>query len=77
MQPVSSLKARARGRLLQCDFAHELAAHDVREIPGLMVTQCTSAIQIVRPLESIAETQPQLQPPLLILPAMISQYFTR
>ena len=32
-------------------------------------------IQIVRPLESIAETQPQLQPALLRLSAMISQYF--
>jgi hypothetical protein len=28
-------------------------------------------------LESIAETQPQLQPALLRLSAMISQYFTR
>ena len=28
-----------------------------------------------RPLESIAETQPQLQPALLSLSAMISQYF--
>jgi hypothetical protein len=28
-----------------------------------------------RPLESIAETQPQLQPVLLRLSAMISQYF--
>ena len=27
--------------------------------------RCASAIQIVRPLESIAETQPQLQPALL------------
>jgi hypothetical protein len=34
-----------------------------------------SAIQIVRPLESIAETQPQLQPALLRLSAIISQYF--
>jgi hypothetical protein len=29
-----------------------------------------------RPLESIVETQPQLQPALLRLSAMISQYFT-
>ena len=36
---------------------------------------CASAIQIVRPLESIAETQPQLQPALLKLSAMISQHF--
>jgi hypothetical protein len=38
---------------------------------------CVSAIQIVRPLASIAETQRQLQPVLLRLSAMISQYFTR
>jgi hypothetical protein len=31
---------------------------------------------VFRPLESIAETQPQLQPPLLRLSAMICQYFT-
>jgi len=30
---------------------------------------------MVRPLESIAETQPQLHPALLRLSAMISQYF--
>ncbi len=34
--------------------------------------RCASAIQIVRPLESIAETQPQLQPALLRLSAIIS-----
>ena len=38
-------------------------------------SRCASAIQIVRPLESIAETQPKLQPALLRLSAMISQYF--
>jgi hypothetical protein len=32
--------------------------------------------QIVRPWESIAETQPQLHPALLSLSAMISQCFT-
>jgi len=35
-----------------------------------------SAIQIVRPSESIAETQPKLQPALLKLSAMIFQYFS-
>jgi len=35
------------------------------EIPGLMVTRCASAIQIVRQSESIAETQPKIQPALL------------
>jgi len=36
-------------------------------------SRCASAIQIVRPLESIAETQPRLQPALLRLSATISQ----
>src|SRR6266481_2340106 len=40
------------------------------------LSRCASAIQIVRPLESIAETQPQLQPALLRLSAISSQYFT-
>jgi predicted peptidase len=37
--------------------------------------RCASAIQIVCPRESIADTQPQLQPALLRLSAMSSQYF--
>jgi hypothetical protein len=39
--------------------------------------RCASAIQIVRPLESTAETHPQLQPALLRLSAMISQHGNR
>jgi hypothetical protein len=42
----------------------------------LSVVAVRAAIQIVRPLESIADRQPQLQPALLRLSAMISQYFT-
>jgi hypothetical protein len=38
-----------------------------------VVAVCVSN-QIVRPLESIAESQPQLQPALLRLPAMISLF---
>src|SRR6266699_7104712 len=37
-----------------------------------MVTRCASATKIVRPRESTAETQPQLQPALLRLSAIIS-----
>jgi hypothetical protein len=37
------------------------------------LSRCASAIQIVRPLEPIAETQPKLQPALLRSSAMISQ----
>src|ERR1700745_80839 len=36
---------------------------------------CASAIQIVRPKQSVAETQPKLQPAALSLSAMISQDF--
>ena len=36
-----------------------------------------AAIQIVRPLQSTAETQPQLQPVLLRSSAMIYQHFIR
>jgi hypothetical protein len=37
---------------------------------------CASKIQIVRPSQSIAETQPKLHPALQSLSEMISQYFT-
>jgi hypothetical protein len=40
-------------------------------------SRCASTIHIVRPSESTAETQPKLQPALLSLSAIISQYFTR
>jgi hypothetical protein len=38
--------------------------------------EATSSFQIVRPLQSTVDTQPQLQPALLRLLAMISQCFT-
>jgi len=38
---------------------------------GLQSPRCASAIQMVRPLESTAETQPQLQPALPKLSGMI------
>ena len=44
---------------------------------GVISPRCASAIQMVRPLESTAETQPKLQPALLRLSAIISQDFTR
>jgi hypothetical protein len=45
-----------------------------RTTKRFQLSRCASAIHIVRPLESIAEMQPQLQPALLRLSAMISQY---
>jgi hypothetical protein len=38
------------------------------------LSRCASTIQSVRPSESMAETQPKLQPALLSLSAMISQH---
>src|SRR5216117_3858124 len=49
---------------------------DATATKRLPSSRCASAIQIVRPLESIAEAQPQLHPALLRLSAMVSQYFT-
>jgi hypothetical protein len=40
-------------------------------------TRCASAIQIVRPWELMAETQPERHPVLLRLSAIVSQCFTR
>jgi hypothetical protein len=63
------------GRVRWCGTtAGPLCAPLLKRFPS---SRCASAIQIVRPLESIAETQPQLHPALLRLSAMISQYFTR
>jgi len=39
------------------------------------LSRCASATKIVCPLESTSDTQPQLQPALLRLSAMISQNF--
>src|SRR6266446_2705910 len=58
----------------RASLCRSVAARTTKRFPS---PRCASAIQIVRPLESIAETQPQLQPALLRLSAMISQYFTR
>jgi len=46
---------------------------DTKHITANTSLRCASAIQIVRPSESMADTQPQLQPALLRLSAMISQ----
>src|SRR6058998_1753014 len=49
------------------------SASETKRFPS---SRCASAIQIVRPLESIAEIESQLQRALLRLSAMISQYLT-
>jgi hypothetical protein len=54
--------------------ANNSSARTTKRFPS---PRCASTIQIIRPLESIAETQPQLQPALLRLSGMVSQYFGR
>jgi quercetin dioxygenase-like cupin family protein len=46
-------------------------------VDHLRARDAASATKFVRPCESTVETQPQLQPALLRLSAMISQYFMR
>jgi hypothetical protein len=50
-----------------------IRAHTTKRLPS---PRCASTIQIVRPLELTVETQPQLNPALLRLLAMISQDLT-
>ena len=50
----------------------EMTKDSTKRLP---LSRCASAIQIVRRLESTAETQPKLQPDFLRLSAMVSQYF--
>jgi hypothetical protein len=47
-----------------------------RTIKRFPLSRCASAIQIVRPQESTAETQPKLQPALRKLSLIISHCFT-
>src|SRR5206468_7221306 len=49
------------------------SARTTKRFPSL---RCPSATKIIRPRKSTADIEPQLQPALLRLPAMISQYFT-
>jgi hypothetical protein len=52
-------------------------ADKLRDVEDRASPRCASTIQIVRPWQSMAETQPQLQPALLRLSAIVSQYFMR
>src|SRR6476660_268876 len=56
-------------------FQNAVSIVSARTTKRFPLSRCASAIQIVRPLESIAETQPQLQPALLRLSAITSHYF--
>src|SRR6266436_9927903 len=76
----TSLNRRLRGfRRYDPDrrfqFKKPVSFSSARTMKRFPSPRCASAIQIVRQLESMADTQPQLQPALLRLSAMISQYF--
>ena len=65
-------------RRTNCRFQFNKRAElsSARTIKRFPSSRCASTIQIVCPLELMVETQPQLQPALLGLSAMISQLFT-
>ena len=60
---------------LDSSFLGNRLRQSARTTKRFPLSRCASAIQIVRPWEPVAETQLQLQPALLRLSAMISQYF--
>src|SRR4029077_16848549 len=77
-RPALTLTRPEKAGLAAPKIAHSSSTNAVsfssaRATKRFPVSRCASALQILRALESIAETQPQLQPALLRLSAMISQ----
>src|SRR6266480_6524412 len=70
---VGSQSPQARIAELSLQTVILSSARTTKRFPS---PRCASAIQIVRPSRSTAETQPKLHPALLRLSAMISQHFT-
>jgi hypothetical protein len=64
-----------RPRIADSSSINAVNFFSARLMKRFPVLRCASAIQIVRPRKSTAETQPKLQPRFLRLSAMISQYF--
>src|SRR4051794_23483339 len=60
-------------RVADSNSKNALGLSFARTMNRFPLSRCASAIQIVRPLKSTAETQPQLQPAFLRLSAMISR----
>jgi hypothetical protein len=79
IQGVAKLRHCIHRELVNCTSSSRNAVSFscARTTKRFASSRCASAIQIVRPRQSIAETQPQLQPALLRLSAMISQFFIR
>ena len=78
--PISAVSGDGKAILLGSRVTNSSSTNAVnfssaRTTKRFPSSRCASTIQIVRPSRSRAETQPQLQPALLRLSAMISQYF--
>jgi len=69
---ISSMKLWAKARIRASNSTNAVSISSARTTKGFPSSRCASAIQIVRPSRSSAETRPQLQPALLRLSAMIS-----
>jgi hypothetical protein len=69
--------ARVAARIADSSSRNALSFSSTRTTKRFPSPRCASATKIVRPRESTVATQPQLQPALLRLSPMISQYSTR
>src|SRR5262249_35944321 len=66
---------RRKQRFADSSSRNAVSSSSARTMKRFPSSRCASALQIVRPSQSKAETQPQLHPALLRLSAMISHYF--
>jgi hypothetical protein len=73
---LTKRKKHLKGSTADLSSKNAVSFSSARTTKRFPSSRCASTIQIVRPLESIAETQPQLHPALLRLSAIISQNFT-
>ena len=63
-------------RVTDSSSTNAVSFSSARTMKRFPLSRCASAIQIVRPSRSRAEAQPKLNPALIILLAIVFQYFT-
>ena len=63
-------------RVTYSSSTNAVSFSSARTMKRFPLSRCASAIQIVRPSRSRAEAQPELNPALIILLAIVFQYFT-
>ena len=68
------IKLTANACIALCSSTNAVSISSACTIKRFPSPRCASTIQIVRPLESIAETQPQLQPAFTIQRALASTH---